>query len=157
MRVLKLKRFLLVHRSLLLLLFSFKWPPKKNKIFFHSQGQKKPHTCGSHLRALFFNNNNNNNNNNGVYYTHTHTHTTRSFSLPRKRNDDENDDNKRRSVLFLHSLLFHFEVYVFGAENDASRSGDRVRTKRFFSSLFVLRSETLTDAVFVWLLFCCFI
>ena len=57
----------------------------------------------------------------------------------------------------MHSLLFHFEVYVFGAENDASRSGDRVRTKRFFSSLFVLRSETLTDAVFVWLLFCCFI
>ena len=57
----------------------------------------------------------------------------------------------------MHSLLFHFEVYVFGAENDASRSGDRVRTKRFFSSLFVLRSETLTDAVFVWLLLCCFI
>ena len=51
------------------------------------------------------------------------------------------------------SLLFLFEVYVFGAENDVSRSGNRVRTKRFFSSLFVLRSETLTDAVFVG---CCF-
>ena len=57
----------------------------------------------------------------------------------------------------MRSLRFRLEVYVFGAENDASRSGDRVRTKRFFSSLFILRSETLTDYVFVWLLFCCFI
>ena len=69
-----------------------------------------------------------------------YTHTQRALFL--SLNDDENS-NKRRSVLFLHSLLFLFEVYVFGAENDVSRSGNRVRTKRFFSSLFVLRSETL--------------
>jgi len=46
------------------------------------------------------------------------------------------------------SLRFRLEVYVFGAENDVSRSGNRVRTKRFFS-LFVLRSETL---ITLWLL-----
>ena len=96
----------------------------------------------SFISTLFFNND--------TYYS-IYKHTQRALFLSL---DDDENNNKRRSVLFLHSLLFLLEVYVFGAENDVSRSGDRVRTKqRFFSSLFVLRSETLTDAVFVG---CCF-
>ena len=104
--------------------------------FFCSFAGKNP-THADLISALFFFNNNN------TYYTHTHTQRALFLSL-----DDDENDNKRRSVLFLRSLRFRLEVYVFGAENDSSRSGNRVRTKRFFS-LFVLRSETL---ITLWLL-----
>ena len=76
-------------------------------------------------------------------YIYTNTQTRALFlSL----DDDENTNERRRNVFC--SLRFRLEVYVFGAENDVSRSGNRVRTKRFFS-LFVLRSETL---ITLWLL-----
>ena len=141
MRVVKLKRFL-VERSLFSLVLSLVFFPsgrqtENREIFFSFAGGKKTtHMRISRISTLFFNNNN-------TYYIYTNTHKRALFlSL----DDDENTNKRRRNVFC--SLRFLFEVYVFGAENDVSRSGNRVRTKRFFS-LFVLRSETL---ITLWLL-----
>ena len=141
MRVVKLKRFL-VERSLFSLVLSRVFFPsgrqtENREIFFFICRQKTTHMRRiSRISTLFFNNNN-------TYYIYTNTHKRALFlSL----DDDENTNKRRRNVFC--SLRFLFEVYVFGAENDVSRSGNRVRTKRFFS-LFVLRSETLITP---WLL-----
>ena len=143
MRVVKLKRFLVEKISLFSRPFSrfffFKSGRQtENREIFFSFAGKKRHTCGSHASPLFFLTTTTH-----IIYIHKHTQTRALFlSL----DDDENTNKRRRNVFC--SLRFLFEVYVFGAENDVSRSGNRVRTKRFFS-LFVLRSETLITP---WLL-----
>lgn len=141
MRVVKLKRFLVEKdlsflSSFLSFFFQVAAKTRKSRDFFFICRQKTTHMRISRISTLFFNNNN-------TLYIHKHTQTRALFlSL----DDDENTNKRRRNVFC--SLRFLFEVYVFGAENDVSRSGNRVRTKRFFS-LFVLRSETL---ITLWLL-----